>query len=579
MSYTLKIQQIAVKDPDTGTYSGVDVLTEQTKSGLLAEIQAEGTAQRTSVTNAGTAQVSAVQAKGAETLASIPSDYTTLSNDVDDLKNTLNIHSKIDYSFTLGKATDATGAISNNNYMCITQRINCEGGDIVVRRVPNEDSVPKHLAVYVSEYTGETFVKRTEILAVNGKITVGNTTDNIIISFGRYSSSGITISQSDIDNYFAMEVYRTSTAKSDFDYYHENTGFENRGNVIDLGYSAFSDCTKPGHYTFSAANLANINDAPHGLADGGLLIVYIAGNAIWQEIHSTHYEYIRYGAAGVWIIKKDLIRVAYDSSSGSDSSTESINIFVPRSTRGKTVRYSMGHCIDNSINSNVWRLMYVYDCKYHQVIGTVMNRRGEFECAIKLQGRPDFSGGYVHGDEIDQQVTFLCDGVVKTAANTSGFYNEFRVVRNSILYDPVDNTTPIAEHGVEYIYTVNGLEINQSVKWLVDASLAGCYLAMLPILKTFSTYRYDDTNFKKVENTQSNYSVTIPNAKSVTEYIDGISTTMEIDEYPTGLTGGDCALVTDNNGESYNKVYFVICTGGTVANGTLWKSKTKYLFK
>lgn len=53
MPYTLKTQQIAVKDPETGTYSGVDVLTEQTKSGLLAEIQAEGATQRTSVTNTG----------------------------------------------------------------------------------------------------------------------------------------------------------------------------------------------------------------------------------------------------------------------------------------------------------------------------------------------------------------------------------------------------------------------------------------------------------------------------------------------------------------------------------------------
>lgn len=100
MSYTLKTQQVAVKDPETGTYSGVDVLTEQTKSGLLAEIQAEGAAQRTSVTNTGTTQVSAVQAKGAETLASIPSDYTTLSNDVDDLKNTFSAFYKNSEVFT-----------------------------------------------------------------------------------------------------------------------------------------------------------------------------------------------------------------------------------------------------------------------------------------------------------------------------------------------------------------------------------------------------------------------------------------------------------------------------------------------
>lgn len=95
MSYTLKTQQIAVKDPETGAYSGVDILTEQTKSGLLAEIQAEGAAQRTSVTNTGVAQVSAVQAKGAETLASIPSDYTSLSNEVDDLKNTLSYKNEL----------------------------------------------------------------------------------------------------------------------------------------------------------------------------------------------------------------------------------------------------------------------------------------------------------------------------------------------------------------------------------------------------------------------------------------------------------------------------------------------------
>ena len=45
MPYTLKIQQISVKDPETGEYSGVDVLAEQTEQGIIAEIQAEGAAQ------------------------------------------------------------------------------------------------------------------------------------------------------------------------------------------------------------------------------------------------------------------------------------------------------------------------------------------------------------------------------------------------------------------------------------------------------------------------------------------------------------------------------------------------------
>lgn len=49
MPYTLKTQQIAVKDPDTGVYSGVDILTEQTTEGLLTEIIATGSEVKTDV--------------------------------------------------------------------------------------------------------------------------------------------------------------------------------------------------------------------------------------------------------------------------------------------------------------------------------------------------------------------------------------------------------------------------------------------------------------------------------------------------------------------------------------------------
>ena len=49
MPYTIKTQQIAVKDPDTGEYSGVDVLAEQTAEGLLNEIEAKGTTVKNEV--------------------------------------------------------------------------------------------------------------------------------------------------------------------------------------------------------------------------------------------------------------------------------------------------------------------------------------------------------------------------------------------------------------------------------------------------------------------------------------------------------------------------------------------------
>ena len=81
-----------------------------------------------------------------------------------------------------------------------------------------------------------------------------------------------------------------------------------------------------------------------------------------------------------------------------------------------------------------------------------------------------------------------------------------------------------------------------------------------------------------MENNQTKYSVTIPNAKSVTEYSTDYDCVvqMSIPVYPTGLTGGDCALVTDNGGLNYNKVYFPVCTSGTSQIGELWKSTTVY---
>lgn len=70
-------------------------------SAAVGEVTAEGTTQKNLVTSEGTTQVglvtaegtaqkNAVQDKGDEVIASIPQDYSDLSNDVDDLKNALN---------------------------------------------------------------------------------------------------------------------------------------------------------------------------------------------------------------------------------------------------------------------------------------------------------------------------------------------------------------------------------------------------------------------------------------------------------------------------------------------------------
>lgn len=68
MPITIKSTELKYKNPTTGQYQGVDAVAEMTTS----------------------EQCALIEAKGVETRASIPSDYTTLSDTVNDLSGTLN---------------------------------------------------------------------------------------------------------------------------------------------------------------------------------------------------------------------------------------------------------------------------------------------------------------------------------------------------------------------------------------------------------------------------------------------------------------------------------------------------------
>lgn len=122
MPITIKTGSLKFKDPDTGKYVGIDVAAETKASQQLASIEAAGEAQVASITQngeaqmaditengesqmaditqngqaqvaaiqtAGQTQVSNIETKGAETLDSIPDDYTDLYNEVGVLKSAL----------------------------------------------------------------------------------------------------------------------------------------------------------------------------------------------------------------------------------------------------------------------------------------------------------------------------------------------------------------------------------------------------------------------------------------------------------------------------------------------------------
>lgn len=479
--------------------------------------------------------------------------------------------SYLDITFTLGKNVDGSGRIADNSYTALSNKISAMPGDIMLRTMQAKDNNDVNLIFYLSEFNDNGFIRRNT-LNFGNTVTIGSSTTYCYISFGRTSGSGVPISASDITNYFKVNFYRKALAYADF----AGKSFIERGLLQNLGITALSDCTQSGFYSFNTTWAEGASDLPDGWSAGGCLIVYNNGGTIWQKVFNNSLSFTRYGTNGRWFNDKTAILVQYEDTAGEDSSTERLLIDLPVMANGRKIRYIMGHCVDNEINANVWRIIKV------QSISTAggtsnLTRRGEFECALHLKNRPDFSGGVVHGDEVDNTFIIFADGVkITDAANAAGIYNSFSMIRNSILYDPDDNTTPIAEHGCEYVFDLEKLTVNQSIKWLISEELTNCYLAMFPIEKSVSLYRYNDTDLKVIENPESDLSVSIPGAKSVTEFSNYYKSTMSISEYPTGLPGGDRAYLTDNNGINYNKIYFVICSSGNSTLNEIWKSTTIY---
>jgi len=490
-------------------------------------------------------------------------------DDLDDLKDNLNAISPAPtLTWTIGKNVDGGGNISNNNYTALSNKFYATKGDILIRYVPNIDSANKGLIFYVNQYANGVFVSRTALNKYGDSIVMGDTTTSVRVAFGRVSGSGVAFTQPDIDNYFDYELYRKAVTY--------DVGLVNRGSIASLGYTSIGQCTEQGFYTFWSSD--TLSDLPVGWSNsGGLVLVYKNGDVIWQRLISTLYRFIRYGTTAEWRNEATLVYAQYIAESGENQSDAKLNVFIPRDLNNRRTLYQMGHCVDASANADTWRIMFMYRVDTNGTLRK-LTMTGEWECAVKLEGRSDFSGGIVHGDEVDTDVKVFVDGTLTDITTLQTFCHELKIVRHSNLYDPNDSTTIIAEHGIEYIYTIDGLTINQSITWKVSASLANCFLAMLPIIKIYSKYRYDDTSFLVVENSQTKYSVTIPNAKAVTEYSTDYdcSVTMAIPLYPTGLTGGDRAMITDNSGLNYNKVYFPVCTGGTSQIGEVWKSTTVF---
>ncbi len=257
--------------------------------------------------------------------------------------------------------------------------------------------------------------------------------------------------------------------------------------------------------------------------------------------------------------------------------SEKLMIYLP--TYAGFVRYDIHHSVVPEINCDCWRIDNAYHCDDDLNEMKMLSEEGEWECAVALKNRPDFSGGIMHGDEVFSDIKFVIDGKNKCLTELFDVleFENMRIIENSLLFDPKDNTTVIANHGKEYIFTKDGLDLKQALTWQVADELSSCFLAMFPISKRVTDHVYFDVDYtqSKIQNPPCYH---VENCKRATLYSDehNFYADFSVSEYPHGYEGGDVCRVIDNNGSMYNKTYFRICTAGKSVVGQTWKSVTHY---
>lgn len=337
-----------------------------------------------------------------------------------------------------------------------------------------------------------------------------------------------------------------------------------------------------------------VSHTPGG-ANAGVLenIVVTYGTTAYQigikySDGSVHIRQQKSGTWGAWkqiALKEDIPAtgkgqyVKYESGSYASGAADArISVYLPASTG--YILYRLYHFVDNSINCNGWQIYYAYSVDDNFSNSAELTVGGEWECAVHLEGRDDFSGGHTHGDEVMTGLTVLIDGVpvdISTITSNTQF-KKLQIVQKSNLYDPADHTTVIADHGKEYVFENGFLTLNQSLEWKVADNLTECYMAMFLPRKSKTNRAYANSDFELLTLESSNYSTYKNKATSANMFnsTGGLSAEVSVPVYPTGMTGGDRAKFTDNAGGSYNKLYFIVCTEGTSEIGELWKSSTVY---
>lgn len=276
----------------------------------------------------------------------------------------------------------------------------------------------------------------------------------------------------------------------------------------------------------------------------------------------------------------------------SGGGSEYIYYYV-KTDSGKYLRHKLNHWISTGSGGNngsgwVLRNVDLVSEDKTTVIFPVVTT-GEWEMAVKIDGRTDFIGCMNHGSEISTIADLYFDGLKMAITDGASFQcSEIKANQKSTMYDPADETTVVGYHYKTHIITADGIRIEQRIEWVHDETMAASYVMMMPAVRgsdDVSSVQVTDRAYDDWNMAESNVATTTFSPVSIGGQIyrghtlclygttSGvvIESSCEIKDEPAGV------FAYLHNAQLYNKWYYAYCGDGyAVHDEDEWEWVSRY---
>lgn len=275
----------------------------------------------------------------------------------------------------------------------------------------------------------------------------------------------------------------------------------------------------------------------------------------------------------------------------------------PKGKSNSFVKYRLLHIVKpytdggTMQNQDLWRLweLYTYEKNGDKLIQSLPYKvmsAGEWECAFKIFGTPDFHGGF-HGYEHLTEVSVRADGEPLTLdVPEKHWLDRFEFLQKSRIVRQGTRDETVAYHTKKYRFENGAVEIKQELCWECEADLQFAYMAMLPIRRTHNDKPDGEQISDRImindgptvyDIEKEGHMTPISSHKNLTGGVSyakvwGESSGLVAEVTVSGTKTESETFMVQNN-ETYNKLYFSFAGAGKGYKtniGEKWNSKTKY---